>query len=127
MTPIPAEHEQEPYIVFTANAFALLALRALFFLVKGLLDRLVYLSTGLAVVLGFIGVKLVLHWGHGLDDGSPRSRDVVLAPGHRRGAGGPHAGEPGQGAARPVRACARVRCTRTRPKAEGRVQGHERR
>lgn len=55
---------QEAYIVFAANAFALLGLRALFFLVKGLLDRLVYLSTGLAIILGFIGVKLVLHWLH---------------------------------------------------------------
>ncbi|HEU0090414.1 MAG TPA: TerC family protein [Pseudonocardiaceae bacterium] len=55
----------EPYIVFVANAFALLGLRALFFLVKGLLDRLVYLSTGLALILGFIGVKLMLHWAHG--------------------------------------------------------------
>ena len=55
---------QEPYIVFTANAFALLGLRALFFLVKGLLDRLVYLSTGLSLILGFIGVKLILHWAH---------------------------------------------------------------
>ncbi|GAB3767820.1 TerC/Alx family metal homeostasis membrane protein [Microlunatus parietis] len=55
---------QEPYIVFTANAFALLGLRALFFLVKGLLDRLVYLSTGLALILLFIGVKLLLHWAH---------------------------------------------------------------
>jgi tellurite resistance protein TerC len=55
---------EEPYIVFTANAFALLGLRALFFLVKGLLDRLVYLSTGLALILAFIGVKLILHWLH---------------------------------------------------------------
>jgi tellurite resistance protein TerC len=55
---------EEPYIVFVANAFALLGLRALFFLVKGLLDRLVYLSTGLALILAFIGVKLVLHWAH---------------------------------------------------------------
>ena len=55
---------EEPYIVFTANAFALLGLRALFFLVKGLLDRLVYLSTGLSIILAFIGVKLVLHWAH---------------------------------------------------------------
>jgi tellurite resistance protein TerC len=55
---------QEPYIVFTANAFALLGLRALFFLVKGLLDRLVYLSAGLALILAFIGVKLILHWAH---------------------------------------------------------------
>ncbi|QSB13272.1 TerC family protein [Natronosporangium hydrolyticum] len=62
---------QEPYIVFTANAFALLGLRALFFLVTGLLDRLVYLSTGLAVILGFIGVKLILHWAHGLDERIP--------------------------------------------------------
>ncbi|MGQ0716633.1 MAG: TerC/Alx family metal homeostasis membrane protein [Pseudonocardiales bacterium] len=55
---------EEPYIVFAANAFALLGLRALFFLVKGLLDRLVYLSTGLSLILAFIGVKLILHWGH---------------------------------------------------------------
>ncbi|PRX46610.1 tellurite resistance protein TerC [Prauserella shujinwangii] len=55
---------QEPYIVFTANAFALLGLRALYFLVKGLLDRLVYLSTGLSLILAFIGVKLILHWAH---------------------------------------------------------------
>ena len=54
----------EPFIVFTANAFALLGLRALFFLVQGLLDRLVYLSTGLALILAFIGVKLILHWLH---------------------------------------------------------------
>jgi tellurite resistance protein TerC len=52
------------YIVFAANAFALLGLRALYFLVSGLLDRLVYLSSGLAVVLGFIGVKLVLEFFH---------------------------------------------------------------
>ena len=54
----------EAFIVFTANAFALLGLRALFFLVQGLLDRLVYLSTGLAIILAFIGVKLILHWLH---------------------------------------------------------------
>ncbi|HEX6196552.1 MAG TPA: TerC/Alx family metal homeostasis membrane protein [Jiangellaceae bacterium] len=63
---------QEPYIVFTANAFALLGLRALYFLVKGLLDRLVYLSTGLSLILGFIGVKLILHWAHvDIDDRVP--------------------------------------------------------
>ncbi len=55
---------REAYIVFVANAFALLGLRALFFLVKDLLDRLVYLSTGLALILAFIGVKLILHWAH---------------------------------------------------------------
>jgi tellurite resistance protein TerC len=54
----------EAYIVFAANAFALLGLRALFFLVKGLLDRLVHLSTGLSIILAFIGAKLVLHWAH---------------------------------------------------------------
>jgi tellurite resistance protein TerC len=51
---------KEPYIVFTANAFALLGLRQLFFVLGGLLDRFVYLSEGLAVVLGFIGIKMVL-------------------------------------------------------------------
>jgi tellurite resistance protein TerC len=55
---------EEAYIVFAANAFALLGLRALFFLVQGLLDRLVYLSAGLALILAFIGVKLMLHWAH---------------------------------------------------------------
>ncbi|HEX3330810.1 MAG TPA: TerC family protein [Gaiellales bacterium] len=62
---------REAYIVFTANAFALLGLRALFFLVSGLLDRLVYLSTGLAAVLVFIGVKLVLHFAHEHRPGVP--------------------------------------------------------
>jgi tellurite resistance protein TerC len=55
----------QPYIVFTANVFALLGLRQLYFLLGGLLDRLVYLSYGLAAVLGFIGVKLVLDALHG--------------------------------------------------------------
>jgi tellurite resistance protein TerC len=68
---------EEPFIVFAANAFALLGLRALFFLVKGLLDRLVYLSSGLAVILAFIGVKLVLHWGHTLDDAVPEIETSV--------------------------------------------------
>jgi tellurite resistance protein TerC len=51
---------REPYIVFAANAFALMGLRQLYFLIGGLLDRLVYLSRGLSVILAFIGVKLVL-------------------------------------------------------------------
>lgn len=51
----------EAYIVFTANAFALMGLRQLYFLIGGLLQRLVYLAQGLAVILAFIGVKLVLH------------------------------------------------------------------
>jgi tellurite resistance protein TerC len=59
------------YIVFVANAFALLGLRPLFFLVSGLLDRLVYLSSGLALILAFIGVKLILHWAHTLDTRVP--------------------------------------------------------
>jgi predicted tellurium resistance membrane protein TerC len=61
----------EAFIVFAANAFALLGLRALYFLVTGLLDRVVYLSTGLSIVLGFIGIKLVLHWGHLQEDRVP--------------------------------------------------------
>jgi tellurite resistance protein TerC len=68
----------EAFIVFVANAFALLGLRALFFLVKGLLDRLVYLSTGLSVILAFIGVKLVLHWAHkDLSDAVPEINIAV--------------------------------------------------
>ena len=55
---------EEPYIVFTANAFALMGLRQLYFLIGGLLDRLIYLSVGLSIILGFIGVKLILHALH---------------------------------------------------------------
>jgi tellurite resistance protein TerC len=55
---------KEPYLVFTANVFALMGLRQLFFLLGGLLERLVYLNIGLAVVLAFIGVKLVLEALH---------------------------------------------------------------
>ena len=55
---------KEPYIVFTANAFALLGLRQLYFLLGGLLRRLVYLSEGLSVILAFIGLKLVLEALH---------------------------------------------------------------
>jgi len=51
----------EAYIVFTANAFALMGLRQLYFLIGGLLERLVYLAQGLAVILAFIGIKLVAH------------------------------------------------------------------
>ena len=54
----------QPYIVFTANVFALMGLRQLYFLLGDLLKRLVYLSLGLSVVLAFIGVKLVLHAMH---------------------------------------------------------------
>lgn len=55
---------KEPYLVFAANAFALLGLRQLFFLVDGLLERLVYLHYGLAAILGFISIKLVMHAMH---------------------------------------------------------------
>ncbi|MEO6087847.1 MAG: TerC family protein [Umezawaea sp.] len=55
---------KEPYLVFTANAFALMGLRQLFFLVGGLLDRLIYLSKGLAFVLAFIGLKLIFEALH---------------------------------------------------------------
>ena len=55
---------QEPYLVFAANVFALMGLRQLYFLLGGLLKRLVYLSLGLAFVLGWIGVKLIIHAMH---------------------------------------------------------------
>lgn len=59
---------QEAYLVFTANAFALMGLRQLYFMLHGLLDRLIYLSKGLAVILGFIAVKLILHAVHETTD-----------------------------------------------------------
>ncbi len=55
---------KEPYLVFTANVFALMGLRQLYFLLGDLLKRLIYLSQGLAILLAFIGVKLVLHALH---------------------------------------------------------------
>jgi TerC family integral membrane protein len=61
----------EPFLVVAVNAFALLGLRSLYFLVAGLLDRLVHLSTGLALILAFIGVKLALHWGHTVSPAVP--------------------------------------------------------
>jgi TerC family integral membrane protein len=54
----------DPYLVFATNAFALLGLRALYFLLAGALSRLVHLGYGLAAILAIIGVKLVLHWAH---------------------------------------------------------------
>lgn len=67
---------QETFLVFTANAFSLLGLRQLYFLVDGLLDRLVYLNYGLSAILGFIGLKLIIHALHTndlpfLNDGEP--------------------------------------------------------
>jgi tellurite resistance protein TerC len=55
---------QEPFLVLTANIFALMGLRQLYFLIGGLLRRLVYLGIGLAILLSFIGVKLILHAAH---------------------------------------------------------------
>lgn len=55
---------KDPYIVFTANAFALMGLRQLYFLLGGLMDKLIYLDEGLSVILGFIGIKLVLEAVH---------------------------------------------------------------
>ena len=66
MDSIPAIYglTREPYLVFTANVFALMGLRQLYFLLGDLLNRLVYLSQGLAFILLFIGVKLLLHALH---------------------------------------------------------------
>jgi tellurite resistance protein TerC len=63
---IPAVYglTNEPYIVFMANAFALLGLRQLYFLLSGLMERLKYLAIGLSIILGWIGVKLVIHALH---------------------------------------------------------------
>ncbi|MGV0835392.1 TerC family protein [Mycolicibacterium thermoresistibile] len=76
---------QDVYIVFTATAFSLLGLRQLYFLIDGLLDRLVYLHFGLAAILGFIGVKLFLHALHEnnvpfINDGEPVDVVEVSTP-----------------------------------------------
>ena len=61
----------DPYLVFATNAFALLGLRALYFVLEGALSKLVHLGYGLAAILAFIGTKLVLHWAHGVWPGVP--------------------------------------------------------
>ena len=58
---------KDPYIVFTANAFALMGLRQLYFLLGGLMTKLIYLTKGLAIILGFIGTKLIIEALHGND------------------------------------------------------------
>jgi tellurite resistance protein TerC len=82
---------QDAYLVFTANAFALMGLRQLFFLLRGLLSKLVYLFNTLAVILGFVGVELVLHARE--QPAVPQRRPAHLGPdrqnrrlalGHRR-------------------------------------------
>ncbi|MEW2384223.1 TerC/Alx family metal homeostasis membrane protein [Micromonospora sp. NPDC047707] len=62
---------EDPYLVFATNAFALLGLRALYFVLHAALSRLVHLTYGLSIILGFIGVKLALHWAHGIWAGVP--------------------------------------------------------
>lgn len=67
---------QSPFIVFTTNIFALMGLRQLYFMLGGLLDRLIYLKYGIAAILAFIGVKLILHAAHEnnlpfINDGQP--------------------------------------------------------
>jgi tellurite resistance protein TerC len=71
---------QEAYLVFTANVFALMGLRQLYFLLGGLLRRLVYLSVGLAIILGFIGIKLILHALHSyhLADWAPLDGEIPI-------------------------------------------------
>jgi tellurite resistance protein TerC len=76
---------QNVFIVFTATAFSLLGLRQLYFLIDGLLDRLVYLSYGLAAILGLIGVKLVLHALH--ENNVPFINDGQPVPVHEIGTG----------------------------------------
>lgn len=62
----------DPYLVFATNAFALLGLRALYFVLESALAKLVHLGHGLSLILAFIGVKLVLHWAHGVWPGVPQ-------------------------------------------------------
>jgi tellurite resistance protein TerC len=67
----------DPYLVFATNAFALLGLRALYFLLAGALRSLVHLSYGLAAILAVIGLKLVLHWAHGIWPATPQISTLV--------------------------------------------------
>ena len=67
----------DPYLVFATNAFALLGLRALYFVLQGALGKLVHLGYGLAAILAFIGVKLVLHWAHGEWAGVPEIPTLI--------------------------------------------------
>ncbi|MFF5210998.1 TerC/Alx family metal homeostasis membrane protein [Streptosporangium sp. NPDC000396] len=62
---------EDPFLVFVTNAFALLGLRALYFVLFGALAKLRHLNHGLGVILAFIGLKLVLHWAHGIWSGVP--------------------------------------------------------
>ncbi|MFI5565047.1 TerC/Alx family metal homeostasis membrane protein [Amycolatopsis japonica] len=75
---------EDPYLVFATNAFALMGLRALYFVLHSALAKLVHLNHGLAIILAFIGVKLVLHWAHGIWPSvpqvpTPASLGVIIA------------------------------------------------
>ncbi|MFD6071978.1 MULTISPECIES: TerC/Alx family metal homeostasis membrane protein [Amycolatopsis] len=75
---------EDPYLVFATNAFALMGLRALYFVLHSALAKLVHLNHGLAIILAFIGVKLVLHWAHGVWPSvpqvpTPASLGVIVA------------------------------------------------
>ncbi|WP_415858398.1 TerC family protein [Janibacter melonis] len=61
----------DPYLVFVTNAFALLGLRALYFVLEGMIGKLRHLGYGLAAILAFISVKLILHWAHGVWESVP--------------------------------------------------------
>jgi len=67
----------DPYLVFVTNAFALLGLRALYFVLQGSLSKLVHLGYGMAAILAFIGTKLVLHWAHGVWSGVPEISTIL--------------------------------------------------
>lgn len=71
---------KEPYLVFTANVFALMGLRQLYFLLGDMLKRLVYLSQGLAFILFFIGVKLILHALHEMNCRSSTAASRYTCP-----------------------------------------------
>ncbi|WP_030921034.1 TerC/Alx family metal homeostasis membrane protein [Streptosporangium amethystogenes] len=75
---------EDPYLVFATNAFALLGLRALYFVLLGFLAKLRHLNHGLGIILAFIGIKLVLHWAHGVwtwlpEIPTPVSLGVIIA------------------------------------------------
>ena len=105
LDPSDLRPHQEPYLVLTANIFALMGLRQLYFLLGGLLTRLIFLGYGLAFLLGFIGVKLVLHAMHEnklpfINGGehiewAPDIPTLLSLGGDHRHAGGHHGGQPG--------------------------------
>ena len=124
----------EPYLVFTANVFALMGLRQLYFLLGDLLKRLVYLSQGLAFILFFIGVKLVLHALHENDRAVHQRRRARQRPGDSDAAepgrhhpdvvpddGGQPGEDPGdrQGLSLPVPVITTIGAARPRPYRDG--------